>query len=73
MEAIRKVANVKDNMLVIPGLDVMNNRMVEVIILPYDEAVKSAQAPTRSLKGSVRKYDDPFGPAASPDEWDAAK
>ena len=24
-----------------------------------------------SLRGTVTRYDDPFGPAAAPDEWEA--
>lgn len=27
----------------------------------------------RPLKGTVKRYDDPFGPAVPPEDWDALK
>jgi len=34
MEAVRKISQIKDNTLILKGLQVLNNRIVEVIILP---------------------------------------
>ena len=37
MNAIRKMVNIKNNSLTIKGLKALNNREVEVIIIPVDE------------------------------------
>jgi len=42
MQAIKKILNVKNNTLILKDLDALNNKTVEVIIIPVtDEEVKS--------------------------------
>jgi hypothetical protein len=51
---------------------------VEVIVLeqsqePRSATVKLSEINQYSLRGSVLRYDDPFEPAVSPEEWEALK
>ena len=36
-------------------------------------AEKKNKAKKYPLKGTLLKYDDPFGPSVNPQDWDAAK
>jgi len=40
MEAVRKISRIKDNTLILQGLQVLNNRIVEVIIMPVSQEEK---------------------------------
>ena len=76
MEAIRKIASVKNNTLVISDLKTINNMTVEVIILPVSENERKfddVQKNKSSLHGKLVKYDNPFDPAVSPSEWEVNK
>lgn len=39
-------------------------------VVPYREDPEAALG---SLRGSVRKYEDPLGPAVRPDEWESLR
>ena len=73
MEAIKKIASVKNNTLVIPGLNSVNNKKVEVIILPLTESDKDMISNNAyTLHGKVTKYEDPFEPAVPENDWEAS-
>jgi len=67
MEAIKKITSIKNNTLLIPGLNAINNKEVELIILPLDEDTKtSSSGPAYSLRGKLVKYENPFEPTEYP-------
>jgi prevent-host-death family protein len=64
-------------------IDEMNRTQVPIVVTNHGKRVAEmyparheeagAAAFIGSLKGSVRRYDDPFGAAIDPDAWDAFK
>ena len=44
----------------------------EKVMLTISPIVEPTQNNPRPLLGTVIHYDDPFGPATAPDEWEAA-
>jgi len=51
MDAIKRISSVKNNMIILNGLDMFNNKTVEVIILPLsDEKKKSVPDKKELLK-----------------------
>jgi hypothetical protein len=59
----------KDGELHVSGLPLKPGDRVRVFIIP--EASPSVQGERYPLHGSPGRYDDPFEPVASPDEWEA--
>ena len=43
------------------------------VLLTISPKAETAEENTPSLLGTVLRYEDPFGPPASPDEWDALR
>jgi len=70
VEAYRLEATVsKDGMVTVASLPFKAGQRVEIIILPVVEP-RAGQGHER-LRGMVERYDDPFEPAAHPDDWEA--
>ena len=58
-----------DGTLTLPSLPDHSGEEVEVTV-----RLKGAKKPARpspKLKGTLKRYDRPFDPAVSPEEWDA--
>ncbi len=70
MKKIHKVKTVvlKDGKIVLDGLPVVEGDEVEVAI-----QIVNPVPVTYPLHGVPFRYDDPFGPAVDPSEWDALK
>jgi hypothetical protein len=62
------VVVLKDGKIVIDDLPVVEGDVVEVEIHILDPVPV-----TYPLHGAPFRYDDPFGPAVDPSEWDALK
>ena len=60
-----------DGSVTVRGLPFPEGEEVEVIVLPRPRRGTETVDPV-SLRGSVRRYDEPLGPAASADDWEAA-
>ena len=74
MEAIKKITSIQNNTLVIKGLDSINNKEVEVIILPLAENNKTADSNAGySMRGKLLKYESPFEPAIPEEDWEVLK
>ncbi|MEO0557605.1 MAG: hypothetical protein AAF170_05405 [Bacteroidota bacterium] len=59
-----------DGSVVVHGVPFPEGEEVEVIVLPRRSTERSSDpAP---LRGSVRRYDDPFVPTTDTTDWDAA-
>ena len=58
----------EDGKIVLDGVPVLEGDEVEVEIKVLDP-----RAVTYPLHGAPLRYDDPFGPAVDPSEWDALK
>jgi hypothetical protein len=43
------------------------------VLLTISPQAETAEENAQSLLGTVLRYEDPFGPAASQDEWDALR
>jgi prevent-host-death family protein len=43
------------------------------VLTPIPDTVPEKKGIVGVMVGSVLRYDDPFGPAVDPDEWDALK
>lgn len=74
MQAIRLTQKLDSDTLYLPQLRPFVGRDVEIIVLTPDEGVAppmSAGEYVSPLAGTVLKYDEPFEPAVSPDEWEA--
>ncbi len=70
MEAVRIEATVQHNgRVILDDLPFEEGKQVEVIILET-KAGETISPRTNPLKGSVLRYDDPFGPAAPIDDWE---
>ena len=70
MEAYRvETTLTEDGTVTVTPLPFKAGQRVEVIVLPV------APAPSgrghKRLRGMVERYEDPFKPAAAPDEWEA--
>ncbi len=52
----------------IPELKELVGKDVEIVVT---EAEPAPRRPAKPLEGSVLRYDDPFGPAVPPDDWEA--
>lgn len=73
MQAITLTKKLESETLYLPELRPFVGREVEITIREAT-AAKQSPAPAKSpkpLAGSVLEYDDPFGPAVPPDEWEA--
>jgi hypothetical protein len=76
VKAHRAVAVVGDDQSVTVQVPLPRGEHVEVIVLASNgggSAETSADEVRRRLRGSVLTYDDPFGPAVPPEEWDALR
>lgn len=72
MEAHRTQATVQQNRrIVLEDLPFDEGEKVEVIVLESGQS--SEEAAENPLKGTVIKYDDPFGPAAPLEDWEALR
>jgi len=69
----QSVTLTEDGKLLLNGLPFYAGETVEVIILEQSIGQNSSQYSSSEfpLQGSVIRYDDPFEPAVSPQEWDA--
>jgi len=54
------------------GLPLSAGDKVDVIVIK-DDACSPMQEVRQRLRGTVVQYDDPFGPAVPPEEWDALR
>ena len=73
MEAFKTEAEVSENgTLTLHGVPFSKGERVEVIVLRTHAAPPDTDDPY-PLRGTVIKYDDPFEPAISPDEWEALR
>ena len=64
-------------------IDEMNRTKVPIVVTkrgkpvaemyPARKEAEAAKSFFGSMKGTVLRYDDPFGPAIDPGEWDAMK
>ena len=73
MQAITLTKKLESDTLYLPELRPFLGREVEITVRESTVA-KPSQAPAKSpnpLSGSVVEYDDPFGPAVPPDDWEA--
>ncbi len=71
----KKITTVHNNSLTLKGLEKLNNKKVDVIIIPHQERVKKTiisknKKNQMSLKGKVTKYEKPFEPAIAESEWE---
>ena len=74
MQAIRITQKLESDTLYLPQLRPWLGKNVEIVvqeIMPNPVVALGSPIPVRSLVGSVLQYDDPFGPAIEPDEWEA--
>jgi hypothetical protein len=69
MEAYRVEATVAEDGTVTVAPPLTAGQRVEVIVLPV--AGSGAGRGHERLRGMMERYDDPFEPAVSPDEWEA--
>ncbi len=70
MEAYRIETTLEeDGTVTVAPLPFKAGQRVEVIVLPLTPP-PSGRGHER-LRGMVERYDDPFAPAAAPDEWEA--
>jgi hypothetical protein len=70
MEAYRiETILAEDGTVTVSPLPFKAGQRVEVIVLPV--AQTSTGRGHERLRGMVERYDDPFAPAAAPDEWEA--
>ncbi|HEY4641473.1 MAG TPA: hypothetical protein VII75_09035 [Thermoanaerobaculia bacterium] len=63
-----KTVVLKDGTVVLDDLPVLEGDEIEVVINVLDPIPV-----TYPLRGAPFRYDDPFGPAVDPSEWDALK
>lgn len=65
----------EDGTLLLKELPFQAGDEVEIIILerPKTSSPSSPDRSPRSLQGSILRYDDPFEPALSPDEWEVLR
>ncbi len=71
MRAHRAEATVAGNgRVTVEGVPFAEGEAVEVIVLPREP---SRTAEDHPLRGSVRRYTDPFDPATDSDAWDATR
>ncbi len=59
----------EDGTVTIAPLPFKAGQRVEIIVLPV--AGSGAGRGHERVRGKVERYDDPFEPAASPEEWEA--
>ena len=72
METVRIEAIVQRNgRLIIDDLPFDEGEVVEVVVSDAKGLVSVTDV--NPLKGSVLKYDDPFGPAVSLEDWEVLK
>ena len=72
METVRIEAIVQRNgRLIIDDLPFDEGEVVEVVV--SDAKGLASVTDVNPLKGSVLKYDDPFGPAVSQEDWEVLK
>ena len=72
METVRIEAIVQRNgRLIIDDLPFDEGEVVEVVV--SDAKGLASVTDVNPLKGSVLKYDDPFGPAVSLEDWEVLK
>ena len=74
MQAIRVTKTLDSETLYLPQLRPFMGQEVEIIVLPTEarvEMLSEHNTTTNPLAGSVLRYDDPFEPAVSADEWEA--
>ena len=55
------------------GLPLSPGANVDVIVRSGNGARPSLEKVRETLRGSVLRYEDPFGPAAPPEDWDALR
>jgi hypothetical protein len=79
MQSIHIRKKLESEHLTLPELRPLIGKQVEITICEAaDEPGNGAPAQPVSadrypLRGTVLRYDDPFGPAADPDDWEACR
>ena len=72
MEAIRIEAIMQSNgRVILDGLPFEEGKQVEIIVLDTNGNATATQL--NPLKGSVLRYDDPFGPACPAEDWEVLR
>ena len=74
MDVIRIKTHLDSETLTLPELKPLIGHDVEIVVREENGAsltVAEAEAKRQSLKGSVLRDDDPFGPAVPPEDWEA--
>lgn len=76
MKVIRIKTHLDSDTVHLPELKPLLGRDVEMLVWEEGQRALGPRLPggagRESLRGSVLRDDDPFGPAASPEEWEAA-
>ena len=67
---VREMVVERDGELHIAGLPLRPGERVDVFVIPRTDR-GTAGGPRYPLHGQPIQYDNPFGPAADPDEWEA--
>jgi hypothetical protein len=60
-----------DGSITVGGLPFPEGAQVDVVVIPH-RTTDARKADRPSLAGSVRRFDDPFEPAMSSDDWESA-
>ncbi len=72
MEAVRIDTKVQQNgRIILNDLPFEEGKEVEVIILEAE--TQQVTVKNNPLKGSILRYDDPFGPACPIEDWEALR
>ena len=74
MQAIRVTRTLDSETIYLPQLRPLLGQQVEIIVLAVEASVPTSSSEDtviNPLDGSVLRYDDPFEPAVTADEWDA--
>ena len=72
---VRVRRHVSSSNLEVPELEQFIGKEVEIVVteVPAPEA-EEQEAPDRfPLRGTVLRYDDPYGPAVPPEDWEALR
>lgn len=66
---------IEDGTLILKGLPFHAGDTVEIIILeqPKEERPRQASLGDHPLQGTVLRYDDPFEPAVTAEDWEVLK
>ncbi|MGE0601545.1 MAG: hypothetical protein AB7J35_19030 [Dehalococcoidia bacterium] len=70
---VRVRRRLQSSTLDVPELAELIGKDVEIVVTEVREPVPDSAEERYELRGSVLKYEDPFGPAVPEEDWDALK